>query len=89
MHTRKSQSISPRTNAVILRERAVGTAITHLPDSLRWVMLLGERGGLSTREIADLAGVGSEEIEFAQDQGLSLIQKEFLQGQTALPAKKK
>ena len=62
----------------LARDNVIGAAIAHLPDIFRWVMILGGRNGLSTREIATLAGVSPRLIESTQNRGLTLIQKELL-----------
>jgi DNA-directed RNA polymerase specialized sigma24 family protein len=62
------------------RDRALGAAIARLPATIRWIVILGERDGLSTREIADLAGVSLDLVKSMQAQGLALIQKDILIG---------
>lgn len=57
---------------------AIGAAIAHLPQALRWVLMLGEKGGLSTKEIAALAGVSTDSIESTQNRGIALVQRELL-----------
>lgn len=62
----------------MLRDSALGTAIAGLPDALRLVLLLGGRDGLSTREIAALAGVSPAIIESTRNRGNTLVQKELM-----------
>lgn len=61
----------------LLRDSALGTAISHLPDAMRWVMILGGRNGLSTDEIAALAGVSPKLVESTQHRGTMLVQREL------------
>ncbi len=74
-HTLKRNS---RVPASILGASAIGAAIAHLPEALRWVLMLGEEGGLSTNEIASLAGVSPKTIESTQNRGIALVQRELL-----------
>lgn len=62
----------------ILGSSALGAAIAHLPQALRWVLMLSEEGGLSTKEIAALAGVSPKSIESTQNRGIALVQRELL-----------
>lgn len=62
----------------MLRDSAIGTAIAGLPDALRLVLLLGGQDGLSTREIATLAGVSPKVIESTRNRGNTLVQKELM-----------
>jgi DNA-directed RNA polymerase specialized sigma24 family protein len=41
-------------------------------------MILGERGGLTTGEIARLAGVSLDTVKAIQNRGRTLIQEEIL-----------
>jgi len=66
--------------AARVRDNVLGAAIAHLPDIFRWVMILGGPSGLSTKEIANLAGVGLKVVKSMQGRGLALIQKELLIG---------
>lgn len=66
-----------QSRAGALRDSAIGTAIARLPKVLRWVMILGDRNGLSTREIATLAGVDPKVIESTQVRGLALVRREL------------
>jgi DNA-directed RNA polymerase specialized sigma24 family protein len=75
MNTRHSAPNA--TRAPIRRNRAIEAAIAHLQAPLRWVMILGERGGLSTGEIANLAGVGLEVVKSIQSRALALIEREL------------
>ena len=87
MDTGNLRNGTRRSAAAILRDSAIGTAIAHLPDTLRWVMILGEDNGLSTRELADLTGVSCKVIESTHDQGLALIRKELLIGTQSVRTK--
>ena len=76
MKTRHSEKRTSRSQASIGRTRAIATAIAHLQAPLRWVMILGERGGLSTEEIANLTGVSVEAVKSVHSRALALVQKE-------------
>ena len=78
MNTGNAWNRTRRFPTAMLRDSAIGKAIARLPETLRWVMILGERNGLSTTEIANLAGVSPKVIESTQNRGLVLIQKELL-----------
>jgi DNA-directed RNA polymerase specialized sigma24 family protein len=78
MDTGNSRDRTCRSAAAMLRESAIGAAIAHLSAPLRWVMILGERNGLSTKEIANLAGVSLAAVKSMQGRGLALIQEELL-----------
>jgi len=80
MSTRNSPNKSHRSSAAVSRGGATEAAIAHLPAPLRWVMILGGHSGLSTKEIASLAGVSLRIVQSMQDRGLALIRKEFLMG---------
>ncbi len=74
-HSHKRKSRDPASSR---GSNVLGAAIAHLPQALRWVLMLGEKGGLSTKEIASLAGVSPETIEMTQNRGIALIQRELL-----------
>jgi DNA-directed RNA polymerase specialized sigma24 family protein len=78
MNIRHSQNRTCRPHAAMLRNGAISAAIAHLSAPLRWIMILGERSGLSTGEIAQLAGVSLEDVQRMQGRGRALIQKELL-----------
>lgn len=78
MRLTRLQYATTRSPMNKLRDSVIGTAIAGLPDALRWVMLLGGQNGLSTREIAVLAGVSPNVIKSTQHRGLTLIQKALL-----------
>ena len=73
MNTRNSRNRTHQVLAAMLCDRANGAAIAHLPAPLRWVMILGEPNGLSTREIANLAGISIEAVISIQGRGLALM----------------
>lgn len=84
MKSRNAHKLPPQSAATVLRDAAIGAAIAHLPQALRWVMILAGRGGLSTNEIATLAGVSPKAIACTQTRGQALIEKELMTGvQTA------
>ena len=89
MNRRTSRNRTYRSPAATLRDSATGVAIAHLPNFLRWVMILSERNGLSTREIAGLVGTGTEVVESTRNRGLALIQKELLMRVGRGPAKER
>jgi len=78
--------IRRRLPDIVASDAVFEEAISHLPTVVRWVMILSEREGLSTQELADLAGVRFEVVEATQSQGLALIQKEFLMRARQSPA---
>jgi DNA-directed RNA polymerase specialized sigma24 family protein len=78
--------IRHRLPGIVASDEVFEEAISHLPTVVRWVMILSEREGLSTQELADLAGVRFDVVEATQSQGLALIQKEFLMRARQSPA---
>lgn len=62
------------------KDSSMAMAIARLPATVRWLVILGERDGLSTGEIANLAGVSIALVKAMQDRGLALIQKDPLIG---------
>jgi len=62
----------------VLRDAALGTAITHLPDAARWVMQLSGKHGLTINEIASLAGVSPKVVTSTKIRGFTLVQEELL-----------
>lgn len=78
MRIRRPQGTTTQSPMDRLCDSAVGTAIAGLPAALRWVMLLGGQNGLSTREIATLAGVSTDVVKSTKHRGLTLIQRALL-----------
>jgi DNA-directed RNA polymerase specialized sigma24 family protein len=56
---------------------ATADEIARLPATVRWIVILGERDGLSPKDIANLAGVSLELVESMLDRGLAIIQKDL------------
>ena len=56
---------------------ALAAAIARLPATVRWIVILGERDGLSPKDIANLAGVSLELVESMLDRGLAIIRKDL------------
>ncbi len=52
-------------------------AIAGLPASVRWIVILGERDGLSPSDISNMAGVSLELVESMLGRGLAIIQKDL------------
>lgn len=73
MRTQNARNRRLRSLAALPGSSANATAISRLPALLRWVMLLGGREGLSTNEIARLAGTSIEAVKSMQCRGLALI----------------
>jgi len=84
MKTRSHSNKAHRSSAKLPGDGVIGAAIAHLKAPLRWVMILGETNGLSTKEIANLAGVSLKVVQSMQDRGLALIQRELLLGHGAI-----
>jgi DNA-directed RNA polymerase specialized sigma24 family protein len=80
MNTGNSWNGTCQSPVASLSDSATGTAIAHLPAPLRWIVILGGSNGLSTKEIANLAGVGLRVVKSMQVRGLALIRKELLNG---------
>ena len=80
MNTWNSWNGTCQSPVALLPDSATGAAIAHLTPPLRWIMILGGSNGLSTKEIANLAGVGLKVVKSMQVRGLTLIQKELLMG---------
>ena len=78
MITRKLRVHRFESPSELLRDNALGTAISHLPDAMRWVMILGGRGGLTDGEIASLTGVSPKVVNSTHNRGLTLVQRELL-----------
>lgn len=76
MHKTHSR-LRARSPVDLLRDNAFARAVSHLPDVMRWVMLLGGRDGLSTDEIATLSGVKRSVIDAMLSRGRALIQNEL------------
>lgn len=51
--------------------------IAHLPAAVRWIVILGERDGLSPKDIANLAGVSLELVKSMLGRGLAIIQQDI------------
>lgn len=80
MKARGSSNRIHRLSTAMLGDGVIGAAISHFQAPLRWVMILGEANGLSTKEIANLGGVSLKIVKSMQDRGRALIQKELLMG---------
>lgn len=80
MKTRSHSNTAHRSSARLSGDGVIGAAIAHLKAPLRWVMILGEANGLSTKEIANLAGVSLKVVRSMQYRGLALIQRELMLG---------
>jgi len=72
MRTRSARNSKHR----LLASDAGAAAISRLPELLRWIFILGEREGLSTVEIARLAGTSIEAIKSMRQRGLAIIRNE-------------
>jgi DNA-directed RNA polymerase specialized sigma24 family protein len=66
-----------RDSADTPKDSALATEIARLPATVRWIVILGERDGLSPKDIANLAGVSLELVESMIARGLALIQKDL------------
>jgi len=76
--SRKKSPKTPRQSATeATSDRDFKSAIADLPDTIRWIVILGERDGLSSSEIAKLAGVSESLVEAMRQRGLALIQTEL------------
>jgi len=78
MNSEKSRNNARRSPAATLDDSALGAAIARLPATIRWIVILGGRNGLSTREIANLAGIDPELVKSMQGRGLALIHEDLL-----------
>ena len=78
MNPENSRNNARRLPAATLDDSALGAAISRLPATIRWIVILGERNGLSTREIANLAGVSLELVKSMRGRGLALIQDDLV-----------
>ena len=78
MSTRNTHNRTYRSPAAGAGGPARAAAISHLPELLRWIIILGEREGLSIGEIARLAGTSREAIKSMQRRGLVLIRNELV-----------
>jgi DNA-directed RNA polymerase specialized sigma24 family protein len=62
-------------------DKSEGSALTaeiaHLPAAVRWIVILGERDGLSPKDIANLAGVSLELVKSMLGRGLAIIQQDI------------
>lgn len=56
---------------------ARAAAIARLPATVRWIVILGERDGLSPKDISNLAGVSLELVESMLDLGVAIIRKDL------------
>lgn len=83
MKIRSHLNKAHRSSAKLPDDGVIGAAIAHLKAPLRWVMILGETNGLSTKEIANLAGVSLKVVQSMQDRGLALVHRELLLGHPA------
>jgi DNA-directed RNA polymerase specialized sigma24 family protein len=74
MSRRKSRGDLKQLPEVVPDERALQSAIADLPQNVRLIVLLGGRDGLSTVEIARLAGVSVYLVKAMQSKGHALIE---------------
>lgn len=73
MSTRHTRNRKQRALAAKADDAADAVAISQLPLPLRWIVILGERDGLSPSEIARLAGISIETVQAMLRQGLALV----------------
>jgi len=78
MSTGDVRNNKPLAPADTLKDSDLSAAIARLPAIVRWIVILGERDGLSAREIANLAGVSLDLVKAMQSRGLALIQEDPL-----------